>query len=222
MLLRKTASLALLVFIFTLTTQMVEGKTSSKEPKPPLKKWAVIDGFRSAKFGMDKKKVTRSISRDFKISASKVKLKVHPTDKTTSIEITVPNLMDAGGTAKLGYILGQKSKKLMQVNVIWGTGVTKEVNPSDVVAAANLLRVHFLKKRYQEDKFAVNAKVNDNFLLVFRGIDQKGRMVALTLHTATAKEGEDKLEASKKVQLRLEYKLDPISPDVLSIKEGAF
>jgi hypothetical protein len=222
MLLRKTASLALLVFIFTLTTQMVEGKTSSKKPEPPLKTWAKIDGFRSAKFGMDKKKVTRSISRDFKISPSKIKLKVHPTEKTTSMEVTVPNLMDAGGTAKLGYILGQKSKKLMQVNVIWGAGVAKEVEPSEVIAAANLLRVHFLKKRYQEDMFAVNAKVNDNFLVVFRGMDKEGRMIVLSLHTRTAKEGEDKLEAAKKVQLRLEYKLDPISPDVLSIKEGAF
>ena len=77
---------------------------------------------------MDKQKVTWAIAKDFKISASKVKLNIHPTDNTTTLGVTVPKLMAAGGTAEVTYILGQKSKQLMQVNVVWGTGVTKDVN----------------------------------------------------------------------------------------------
>ena len=171
--LRQTTLLSLSVFLFTLTTGIVEAKTSAKAEKLPTKKWAVVDGFRSAKFGMDKKKVMRAISRDFKISRSKIKTNFHPTEKTTSLEILVPELMEAGGTARIAYILGQKSKKLMQVNVVWGYGVTKNVNNNEVIAAANLLRGHFIKKRYQEDMLAANAKISDNLMIVFRGKDKK-------------------------------------------------
>ena len=220
--LRKTASLAISIFLVTLVTGVAIAKTSKKDSKPQTKKWAVIDGFRSAKFGMDKKKVTRAIAKDFKISASKVKLNIHPTEKTTTLGVTVPKLMAAGGTAEVTYILGQKSKQLMQVNVVWGTGVTKDVNNKEVIAIANLLRTHFIKKRYQEDMFAANAKVSDTLLVVFRGKDKKGRMVVMSLITPSPKEGEDKKKTKQKVQLLLSYKLDPASPDVLTIKEGEF
>ena len=220
--LRKTALLAISFFLLTLNTGVAIAKTSTNKSKPETKKWAVIDGFRSAKFGMDKKKVTRAIAKDFKISPSKVKLAVHPTEKTTTLGITVPKLLAAGGDAQVTYILGQKSKELMQVNVVWGAGATKNVNPKEVVAAANLLRGHFIKKRYQDDMLAANAKVSESLLIVFRGKDKKGRMVLLTLISPIPQEGEDKKEVSKKMQLRLSYKLDPVSPDVLTIKEGEF
>ncbi len=220
--LRQTTLLALSVFLFTLTTGIVEAKTSAKAEKLPTKKWAVLDGFRSAKFGMDKKQVTRAISSDFKISPSKINMNVHPTEKTTTLNILVPELMDAGGIASIGYILGQKSKKLMQVNVVWGYGVTKNANTQEVIAAANLLREHFIKKRYKEDMLAANAKISDNLMIVFRGVDKKGRMVLMTLTTATSKDGEDAKKVTEKVSLILAYKLDPISPDVLTIKESDF
>ena len=83
--LRKTASLAISIFLVTLVTGVAIAQTSTKDSKPQTKKWAVIDGFRSAKFGMDKKKVMRAIAKDFKISASKVKLDIHPTENTTTL-----------------------------------------------------------------------------------------------------------------------------------------
>ena len=220
--LRRITSLAISVFLFASIAGIAESKTSAKAPKEQSKKWANVDGFRSAKFGMDEKRVMRAIAKDFKISSSKVKRAIHPTERTTILEITVPKLMQAGGTAKVAYVLGQKSKKLMMVNIVWGLGVTKNVNPEEVVAAANLLRSHFIKKRYEKDLLTANARITDNLLIVFRGTDKKGRMILMTLTTTTPKEGEDKVEASKKMALRLSYKLDPTSPDIFTIKEGEF
>jgi hypothetical protein len=224
MALRKTTSLVLFilsVFLFTLINVAADAKTSNKVPKPLNKTWAQVTGFRSAKFDMDEKKVMRSIGKDFKISRSKVKRSVHPVEKTTNLEITVPKLMAAGGNAKIGYLLGMRSKKLMQINVIWGLGADKNATTNEVVAVANLLRTHFIKKRYQEKHYLVNGQLNENTLVVFRGTDKKGRMILLVLTTQPHKDGEDK-NTPKKAQLILSYKLNPGEPDVLTIKDGDF
>ena len=47
-------------------------------------------------------------------------------------------------------------------------------------------------------------------------------MVVMSLITPSPEEGEDKKKTKQKVQLLLSYKLDPVSPDVLTIKEGEF
>ena len=225
MLLRKSSLLifsVLSIFLFTLTTGPVNAKTSSKDIKPKTKPWASVGGFRSIKFGMNEKQVTRAISKEFKISKSQVKRKVHPTEQTTSLFTNIPNLLQTGGTARLGCILGQKSRKLIQVNVVWGYGVMENFKPEEIVAAANLLRDHFMKKRYQKDGLILNAQLNENTVLVFRGKDKKGRMIALTLITPVVKEGDKKKVLLNQTVLKLSYLVDPESPDILTIKEGDF
>jgi hypothetical protein len=226
MLRRKTTSMALLVvltaFLFIYTTGTALAKTSDKKPKLPTKTWAQINGFRSAKFGMDQKKVMRAIAKDFKISKSKVQRNVHHSEGTASLLIKVPNLLAAGGDANIGYVLGQTSKKLIQVNILWGKGVGKTTDNQSVLAAANLLRDHFAKKRYQGDSYVLNGKISENLLLVFRGKDEKGRLITLTLNTPTVKKGQKLKNAERQISLNLAYILDPVKPDILTIKEGDF
>ena len=61
---------------------------------------------------MDEKKVSRAIGKDFKISSSKIKRNRNSIEKTVSLEISVPELLGAGGAAKIGYIFGHKTKIL--------------------------------------------------------------------------------------------------------------
>ena len=58
-------------------------------------------------------------------------------------------------------MFGYKSKKLIQVNVIWDRTITENLNPAGIVNAANSLRSHFMKKEYKTDSFVANAKLND-------------------------------------------------------------
>jgi hypothetical protein len=210
------------VFLFTITTNMANAKTSDKISKPPTKTWARIDGFRSAKFRMSKKMVLKAINKDFKIPKTKVRKDLHPSNRTSSFEITIPKLLEIGGVSKAGYVFGHKSKVLTQINVVWGFGASKDVNQQELVTVANQLRDHFLKKRYQEDMLVVNTRLNPGAMVVFRGKDQKGRMILVTLLTPVAKKGEDPKEVAKKSSLTLSYMLDPVSPDILTIKEGDF
>jgi hypothetical protein len=222
------ASPVLLIFLFTLLTSggLVEAKTDTKNSAAttsvPAKKWAVIDGFRSAKFGMDKNRVKKAISKDFKISSRKIKLSKNSIEKTEILQVTVPELFPAGGASLVGYVFGHQSKKLIQINIIWGLGATKKVNGQSVVDAANLLRTHFVKKRYVAESMLVNQRLDANKIIVFRGADKKGRMALLVLDTPKALEGESPEDAAKKVSLSLSYILKPNQPDILTIEEGMF
>jgi hypothetical protein len=225
MLFRKSTALILSVlsiYLITLYTGISDAKTSSKNLKSPKKLWSVVNGFRSAKFGMDEKQVKRAIAKDFKISSSKIKKSTHLFNRTTDLSVNIPQLAAAGGTAKVEYVLGQKSKKLIQVNVAWGAGVTEKVDKKNIVLAASLLRDHFIKKRYQKDEYTVGGKLNDNRLLLFRGKDKKGRMIALTLDMPIVGKDAKAEEVDNNTSLRLIYLLDPVSPDILTIKEGDF
>jgi hypothetical protein len=218
---------ALSVFLFTLsgTVDIVESKTSEIKSTQPKKKKAKIEGFRSAKFGMKEKDIFRAISKDFKISKSKVKREEHPIEKTMSLSITIPKLLGVGGTAKIIYILGFKSKALMQVNILWGNGAEesgKKVKAQSVINAANFLRNHLVKKQYQKEGFIANARMNDVMTIVFRGKDKKDRMALLVLSTPKAKKDEDVKKAREKVSLKLSYMLDHTKPDVLTIGDDDF
>jgi len=85
------------------------------------------------------------------------------------------------GPAKVFYILGHKSKRLIHVNVIWGKPATPKPDAENVVATANQLRNHLAQKSYQKEGLALNAQLSEGIILVFQGLDKKGRAVKLVL-----------------------------------------
>lgn len=182
-------------------------------------KWAVVNGFRSAQFGMTERDVIKAIKKDFGVGKSQVSRKVHPNEKTVTLGIEVKRLLPESGPAKVFYILGYKSKRLIHINVIWGRPVTKNPDAEAVVATANQLRNHFAQKKYQKDGFALNAQLGEGVILVFQGKDRKGRAARLLLSNPKA-EGDKK--AGENIALTLSYIEKPLDPDVFRIKEGDF
>ena len=182
-------------------------------------KWAVVNGFRSAHFGMTEFDIKKAIKDDFGIGKQQISRKVHPNEKTVTLGIEVNKLLPESGTAKVFYILGYKSKRLIHINVIWGKPVTQSPDAEAIVATANQLRNHFAQKKYQKDGFALNAQLGEGVILVFQGKDQKGRAARLLLANPKV-EGDGK--AGKNITLTLSYIEKPLDPDVFRIKEGEF
>lgn len=178
----------------------------------------VIDGFRSAKFGMTEKKVLKAIYRDFRIPRSKIKRHEHPTEKTTSLEIAIPDLLPESGPALGYYIFGYKSKKLIHVNLVWGRPATAKPDPQGVINTANQLRNHLSQKNLLKEGKALNVRLQDGSILVFQGKDRKGRTATLHLINPQA----EKQPPNENITLRLSYIEDPVSPDVFRIKKGEF
>ena len=182
-------------------------------------KWAVVSGFRSAHFGFTERNVLKAIKDDFGIEESQISRKVHPNEKTITLGIKVEKLLPESGTAKVFYILGYKSKRLIHVNVIWGKPATKNPDAEALVATANQLRNHFAQKKYQKEGFALNAQLGEGVILVFQGKDRKGRAARLLLTNPKAEENE---KTGKNITLTLSYIEKPLDPDVFRIKEGEF
>jgi len=210
-------------FVNTGESKGSESKKPKEEIKQPIKKQANIDGFRSAKFGMKEKEVYRAIAKDFKISKSKVTQGSNAMEKTRSLAIDIPKLLDIGGPAKIVYIFGYKSKKLGVVNVVWGSDGSEKGGMQGVIDAANFLRTHLLKKKYEEGIIA-NFKLNEETTIVFRGKDKKNRMAILTLINKSKKAKKNKGEKSvtNEIILKLSYILHPDNPDILKIKDDDF
>ena len=182
-------------------------------------KWAVVNGFRSANFGMKERDVLKAIKKDFGIGKKQVSRKTHPNEKTVTLGIQVDKLLPESGPAKVFYIMGYKSKRLIHINVIWGKPVTKKPNAEAIVATANQLRNHFAQKKYQKEGFALNAPLGEGVILVFQGKDRKGRAAKILLVNPKA-EGDAKV--GENIALTLSYIEKPMDPDVFRIKEGDF
>ncbi len=180
--------------------------------------WAVIDGFRSAKFGYKEDDVLRAIKKDFKINKSGVSRVINQQEKTVTLGIDIRDLLAGSGPSKVFYILGYKTKRLIHVNVTWGRPIQKKPNAEAVVSTANQLRNYFAQKKYQKNGFALNAQLGEGVILVFQGKDKKGRAARLLLSNPKNKDG----EAGENITLTLAYIEKPEDPDVFKIKDGDF
>ena len=195
------------------------GELATDKTIKNTKPWANIDGFRSAKFGMKMEEVKQAIVKDFGIFDSKIDTISHPTEQTQSLGVSIDQLLPKSGKSRVVYVFGYQSNLLMQVNILIGHGVDKSVTAQQVVNSGNLLGNHLLRKRYQDDGLVAHARLNDGSILIFRGKDQKGRMVLLRLSDP---QPSNKDNEGLRISLNLSYIEKPGQPDIYQLKEGDF
>ena len=177
---KQLVQVALFIFILTLFLTVTE---AAKSPDTGTsQEWASLEGFRSAKFGFSESAVLNAINKDFRVKKKSVSRVVNTNEKTVTLSIDVKDVLVGSGSSKIFYIFGYKSKKLIHVNVAWGRSVQQKPNAEVVVSTANQLRNYFAQKRYQKNGFALNAQLGEGTILVFQGIDQKGRAARLLLN----------------------------------------
>jgi hypothetical protein len=182
-----------------------------------------IDGFRSARFGMSEDQVRAAIRNDFPGAAAGLTSAVNPSEKTTVLTLIVPDLMPRTGKARISYIFGYRSKKLIQVNILWSSDRTSAGDEA-IVGAANSLRDYFVSEHFSPESVAANRQLAANTILVFRGSDEEKRTILLVLSgTATAARAAAKKEPrASPLTLELSYIEDPAHPDVFRISKGQF
>ena len=191
------------------------------QPSPPCGPPAQIEGFRQARFGMSEEQVRQAIRKDFPGAAAKLTVAVHPSEKTTVLSLSVTDLLPHTGNARRSYILGYRSKKLAQINIVWTSDGTA-AGDETVVGMANSLRDYFTSENFKPDSVIVNHQLAANAILVFRGSDEQKRTVLLVLSgVAASARSEDKKEPPP-LTLELSYIEDPAHPDVFKIGKGQF
>lgn len=213
--------------VFGASGAFAESNGGQGAVEAPKKEPAVIDGFRSATFGMSESEVKKAIKADFGVSdPTKASNDV---ERTTILAVAGKTLMPDTPPATISYILGASSAKLIQVNVVWGENGGADVRP--VSATAKALVSYFLGKgSYAKDSVIVNQTLPNGSVLAFRGADAKGHMVVMNFFPiaegkdakAGAKADGDKAPQVTKAMLRLSYVASPGNPDVFHIDKGQF
>jgi len=195
----------------------------SDQPGPPTAPPAAIEGFRQARFGMSEEQVRQAIRKDFPAAAAKLTSAVHPSEKTTVLSLLVAELLPRTGNARIFDILGHRSKKLSQINIVWSShGNTAD--DETVLGTANSLRDYFASENFKPDSVVANQQIAPNTILVFRGSDDQKRTVLLVLSgvAASARSEEKKAPQPPPLTLELSYIEDAAHPDVFRIGRGQF
>ena len=205
---------------------------ATQESQPPATAAKVpltdVKGFRSAHFGMTTEQVEQAIMRDYAIQADDILKQLFALEKTVIFVIEVRDLIPDGGSSQVAYIFGYQSKRLIQVNVLWGWPVFPEADPKSVVATANILRRHFADKRFKKDGLLMNVPLSRGTMIAFRGSDANDHMVLVQLTSAEVVPAgeENSKEKDKKpvarVSLRLSYISNPKKPDIFRLSPDKF
>ncbi len=136
--------------------------------------------------------------------------------------MAVDDLLPGAGSARVSYILGHASKRLVQVNVLWASDGRTAARDEAIISAANALRDHLLTQYRAPDEIVANHQVSDDAILVFRAAQADGRMLLLLL-TGTAAAGRvNRSPAPPPLTLQLSYIRDHAHPDVFRIERGRF
>jgi hypothetical protein len=192
---------------------------------PARAETALVDGFRSAHFDMTEDQVKQAIAADFKVQPQAILRQVNKVDRTTILSVRVADLLPDSGTAQVNYKLGFKTKKLIQVDVIWGPAIDAKVTPAALTAILINLRQYLQERGFAKEKTVVNASTpQPNLLLMFRAEDERGRVVALLgqFKFDPKAEKEKQLKTDEPQAVVLSYVLDPKSPDIFKIEKGKF
>src|SRR5712671_2314720 len=88
---------------------------TSTKPPVVLAPTVEVTGFRSAKFGMSEADVRAAIVKDFGVKPEAIRAETNASEQTLVLLIKAPDVLPGGGSAEVSYVLGFKSKTLIQV-----------------------------------------------------------------------------------------------------------
>jgi hypothetical protein len=185
-----------------------------------------VAGFRDARFGMTEAEVKGVMTKAFSVKPADMASAVNPVEGTTVMTMKVASLDPAPGVARVAFIFGHKSKKLIQVNVVWG----EEPPAPDAAAmmtAGTRLERYFAGFAWKKDAVRAGVPVGENTVVLFAGEDEKKgavRLIADGVKYQMQREGNQTTSPDPKgpPKLILNYIADREDPDVAKIERGKF
>ena len=187
-------------------------------PAPPV----VIDGFRSAHFGMTEAEVRKAIEADFKLTGSAIRPGDNAVERTRVLSITVPDLVPDSGKATVDYVFGFKSQRLIEVNLAWSAATDPANKPTTLLHTGATLQAYFQGETFPAGQSVANAMLANGGLLLFRGTDPAAHTVVLLLSGPVKQDTKEHQAQLTPTVLSLVYAADAAHPDVFRLQKGAF
>jgi hypothetical protein len=187
-----------------------------------------ITGFRDARFGMTEQEVRAIAAKSFGVKPADIVSSTNPVEGTAVLTTRVATLDPAPGPAQVVYIFGYNSKKLIQVNVVWGDDTPKDHgNPGALITASTRLERYFAGFAWRKDAARAGIPVGENTIVLFSGEDEKKgavRLIADGVKYQMQREGQQTTSPEPKGPQRLiiNYIADRENPDIAKIEKGKF
>jgi len=186
-----------------------------------------VTGFRDAHFGMTEAELRAAIAKDFMLKPADITSSVNPVEGTMVLTAKVAALEPGPGPAVIAFILGHASKKLIQINVIWGEQSTAGKDPNAMIAAGERPAHYFAGYAWNKDTTRAGVPVGPNTVVLFSGEDSKTGAVRLVLDGVKyqmQKDGKDATSPDPKgpPRILINYIANRDNPDVVTIPMGEF
>ncbi len=193
-----------------------------------IPKYEVI-GFREAHFGMSEEEVRALIVKTLGAKPADITSGVNQVEGTSVLNVHVASLDPGPGPAQIGYIFGHQSKRLIQVNVIWGEDSAKDqIDPNLMIAAGTRLARYFAGFNWRKDTTRSGVPLGPNTVVLFSGEDEKKGAVRLVVDNVKYQmQDKDNKETTSPEpkgppKLMINYIADRDNPDIATIGKGKF
>jgi hypothetical protein len=216
-----------LVAGFLLTGWAAQAQDQPKQQPQDQPKYEVT-GFRDARFGMTEAEVRAAVKKSLAVKDADIKTSANPTEGTTLLIVRVDSLDPGPGPATITYIFGNKSKKLIQVNVVWGEDAPNNSSDANaIIGAGTRLERYFQGFGWRKDTTRAGVPVGENTVVLFAGEDEKKgavRLVVDGIKYQMNREGSQTTSPDPKgaPKLVINYIGDRENPDVAKIEPGKF
>jgi len=183
-----------------------------------------IEGFRSARFGSTEDEVRDAIKRDF--GSVELETATSEAERTTYLFFRDVTLAPDTPPATVFFIFGYKTKRLIQVNVIWGEANGLPV--SELYPFSKTLATYFSRLgSFVDGSVVIEQRQADGSITAFQARDAKGAMISLRVLPYVDPAETSKLDKAERIRvdqivLRLSYVENPDTPDIFYIEQGLF
>jgi hypothetical protein len=224
---QKFLTLGRLAGVLGLLTSLTS-PASAANPEPAAQAKYEVTGFRDVRFGMPEPEVRAAITKAFALKPADITSSTNPVEGTSVLTAKVASLDPAPGPARIAYIFGYSSKKLIQVNVIWGEEPsTPPPDTTAMIAAGTRLERYFAGFGWKKDTTRAGIPVGDNTVVLFSGEDEKKgavRLIADGVKFQIQREGNQTTSPEPKgpPKLIINYIADRENPDIAKIDPGKF
>jgi hypothetical protein len=218
----KSTRVAKALFVCALMLAPLAAASSQELPKYE------VTGFRDARFGMTEQEVRSIINKSLGIKTADISSSANPVEGTNVLTVRVASLDPVPGPAQVAYIFGYGSKKLIQVNVIWGEDKPKEqTDPNALVTAGTRLERYFAGFAWRKDATRAGIPVGDNTVVLLSGEDEKKgavRLIVEGVKNQMQREGNQTTSPEPKSppKLIINYISNRENPDIAKIEKGKF
>jgi len=220
----RIAAAVLQIFIVCL---LALGRLAAPASAQDIPKYEVT-GFRDARFGMSEQEVRALVVKTLGAKPADITSAANPVEGTNVLTVRLASLDPAPGPAQVAYIFGYSSKRLIQVNVIWGDEKPKDAtDPNAMITAGTRLERYFAGFAWRKDTTRAGIPVGDNTVVLFSGEDEKKGAVRLIVDGVkyqVQREGNQTTSPEPKgpPKLIINYIADRENPDVAKIDKGKF